>query len=74
MYDNVARAWTIHTLWMTCNGSLPTKERLNIFGMLDNAVCSFCRNTEILDHLFFKCPGIKVIWEYIVVAGICALS
>ena len=65
LFGNAARARFIHTLWMTCHGILPTKERLDRFGMLPSADCNFCRESETLDQMFYDCSGIKRIWKSI---------
>ncbi|XP_058734105.1 uncharacterized protein LOC131605813 [Vicia villosa] len=63
MFRNFARPKAIHTLWRACHNSLPTKERLLKFGLIDNQECGFCRNGENLNHIFFLCHGTRIVWE-----------
>jgi hypothetical protein len=62
MYRNVARPRAIFTFWMACHGRLPTKNRLCKFGVTTDGKCCFCSQAESLNHLFFGCPSMKVVW------------
>lgn len=42
LYNNVARPRVLVVMWLACHERLATKERLHIFGMLDNDKCCFC--------------------------------
>lgn len=62
-YINATRPQALKTLWLTCHGKLPTKERLHQFDLLDNNMCCFCSNVETIDNLFFDCIKLKTIWK-----------
>lgn len=62
-YGNVARPRTLMTLWLTCHGKLPTKDKFHQFGLLDSSMCCFCSNVETIEHLFFECMELKTIWK-----------
>jgi hypothetical protein len=47
---------------MACHGRLPTKDRLNRFGVTIDDKCCFCPKEESLNHLFFGCIGLRNIW------------
>lgn len=52
---NVARPRALHTTWMTCHEKLPTKERLKIFQIIHEDICSLCKlEIETVEHLFFN--------------------
>ncbi|XP_058759906.1 uncharacterized protein LOC131632949 [Vicia villosa] len=63
---NIARPRACITLWMLCHGQLPTKDRLYIFGLLDNKRCSLCDHVEeTVEHFFFECSATKRLWTAI---------
>ena len=52
--------------WLTMKNRLATKDRLIQWGICVDPVCLFCRHMlEDRDHLFFKCPFTKRIWDHI---------
>jgi hypothetical protein len=63
MYQNFARPRAIFTFWLTCHGRLATKDRLRKFGVNVETTCCFCNHEESIDHLFFRCHAMKVIWQ-----------
>lgn len=66
LYGNLAHPKTIHTLWRVFHNSLPTKERLQCFGLLGEITCDFCQEIETLSYLFYECPGTRNIWQAII--------
>ncbi|XP_058759589.1 uncharacterized protein LOC131632884 [Vicia villosa] len=62
---NVARARAVQMLWLACHERLPTKARLCKLKLLAKQDCVFCGEVEYLDHLLFKCAGLRTIWECI---------
>jgi hypothetical protein len=63
MYQNFARPRAIFTFWLACHGRLATKDRLRKFGVNVEATCCFCNHEESIDHLFFGCNSMRVIWQ-----------
>ncbi|KAE8657310.1 broad-range acid phosphatase DET1-like [Hibiscus syriacus] len=50
--------------WMAILDWLPTKERLQRFGLVTNDVCIFCsKENETRDHLFATCMETDSIWR-----------
>ncbi|XP_058727126.1 uncharacterized protein LOC131598556 [Vicia villosa] len=53
--------------WRLLINKLPTKDLLKIRGMIfldDSVKCAFCNSAhETLEHLFFKCYVVKLIWR-----------
>jgi hypothetical protein len=48
---------------MVCHGRLATKDRLCKFGGTTDGKCCFCSKDESLNHLFFGCSSLKIIWH-----------
>ncbi|XP_058732652.1 uncharacterized protein LOC131636780 [Vicia villosa] len=44
-------------------GRLPTKDRLQRFGIITESTCVFCPAMESIDHLFFQCKVSAAIWH-----------
>ncbi|XP_058783924.1 uncharacterized protein LOC131658672 [Vicia villosa] len=64
MMHNMARPKARVTLWMLCHGHLPTKDRLNHFGIISNTICNMCgKEEENADHVFFSCDETMGIWQ-----------
>jgi hypothetical protein len=63
MYRNIARPRAIFIFLMACHGKLATKDRLCKFGVTTDGKCCFCRKDESLNHLFFGCSSLKIIWH-----------
>lgn len=61
-FCNYARPRAIFTFWMACLGRLPTKDRLQIFGIITYGKCCFCDEPESIDHLFYDCRITTAIW------------
>lgn len=59
---NTARPRALMTLWLACHGRLATKNRLKKFGMIEDSKCCFCPAEESINHLFYGCPELKIIW------------
>lgn len=52
---NLARPKAKTIFWLLCHDKLPTKERLNRFGMVQDTTCRLCGEVdETADHLFFQ--------------------
>ncbi|XP_058775951.1 uncharacterized protein LOC131650247 [Vicia villosa] len=62
-FQNRARPRSKFILWLILKGRLPTKERLERFGFINDVTCCFCDQTETLDHLFFACRWTYRIWK-----------
>ncbi|XP_058784852.1 uncharacterized protein LOC131659717 [Vicia villosa] len=61
---NRARPKEIITLCLVCHGRIATKDRLMRYGMLQDNICSLCKeHEESIHHLFFKCSETKPIWQ-----------
>lgn len=60
-YGNAMRPRVLMTLWLTCHGKLPTKERFHQIRLLDTNMCYYCSNVETIDHLLFGCIELKTI-------------
>ncbi|PNX85548.1 hypothetical protein L195_g041618 [Trifolium pratense] len=63
MFQNMARPRALFIFWLACHGGLATKDRLNKFGVLVDLHCCFCHREETINHLFFGCTELKVIWQ-----------
>lgn len=50
-FGNSVKPRSLCTLWLSCHGRLATKDRLDMFGLLDEDCCYFCREKEIIHHL-----------------------
>lgn len=62
--NNCATPRAKFCLWLALWNRLPTKYRLNKFGMVPNTICVYCGvYDEDMDHLFFLCPIIKPVWD-----------
>lgn len=50
--------------WLSCRGTLATKDRLRRWGIAIDAECVLCsQHEESLQHLFFDCSFSKQIWN-----------
>jgi hypothetical protein len=63
MYQNIARPRALFTFWMACHCRLATKDRLHKFGVSVDLRCCFCNREESINHLFFGCTELKIIWQ-----------
>lgn len=54
-FKNHARPMARFNIWLVLHGILPTKDRLQKFGVVTDGKCTFCQQDETLDHLFFYC-------------------
>lgn len=61
----IARARAVQVLWLASYRRLPTKASLCRLGTMTNQDYVFCGEVESLDHLLFKCVGVKTIWDSI---------
>lgn len=62
-YSNLARPIAQFTLWMACHDRLAMKTCLFNFGMRNDVQCCFCSKPETVQHLFFGCEELKVVWQ-----------
>ncbi|XP_058732853.1 uncharacterized protein LOC131604429 [Vicia villosa] len=62
---NNARPRAVTCLWIACHRKLATKDRLVKWGMLIDSKCSLCEEEENIDHLFFVCEKLKMVWQAI---------
>jgi hypothetical protein len=63
MYQNMARPRALFVFWLACHCRLPTKDRLQKFGVFVDQKCCFCHKEENINHLFFGCTELKSIWQ-----------
>lgn len=52
LYDNMVRPRPYFTLWLACHERLATKDRMKIFGMIDDDCCCFCQKQESKASIF----------------------
>jgi len=55
-------------MWLVENDAILTKDNLLHRHWVGDPTCSFCHDTESIEHLFFHCPIAKIIWGII---GLC---
>jgi len=55
-------------MWLVENDAILTKDNLLRRHWVGDPTCSFCHDTESIEHLFFHCPIAKIIWGII---GLC---
>lgn len=65
-----ANVWNIKTaekikvfLWNSLPGALPVGEQFAIRNIPIDALCVRCKEIESIDHVLFKCPFAKKVWE-----------
>ncbi|CAJ2669420.1 unnamed protein product [Trifolium pratense] len=63
MYQNMARPRAVFIFWLACHSRLATKDRLLKFGLNVNLQCCFCNQEESINHLFFGCTDMKLVWQ-----------
>ncbi|CAI8590213.1 unnamed protein product [Vicia faba] len=56
---NLARPRAIFVVWMASLRRLPTKDRLNRFGIQTDGVCVYYGKQENFQHLSFECEFVK---------------
>ncbi|XP_058782985.1 uncharacterized protein LOC131657628 [Vicia villosa] len=61
--SNKARPRALFFQWLACHKRLATKEKLAKFGIIRDTQCCFCSKIETLDHLFYSCSVMKLIWS-----------
>ncbi|XP_058726565.1 uncharacterized protein LOC131597923 [Vicia villosa] len=62
-HKNLARPRANFITWMLYHAKLATKDRLKIFNMIMDSVCSICKTAdENIAHLFFDCRDNKEVW------------
>lgn len=49
-------------LWLLEQGATLTKDNMLKRKWVGDPTCRFCDNVETLDHLFFQCSTVKIIW------------
>jgi hypothetical protein len=49
-------------MWQTFRNAIPSRGKMRRRKWLGNPLCSFCRQIENVDHLFFTCPITHVVW------------
>lgn len=52
-------------LWKRAWNVLPTRQRLHHFGIVPDARCPNCRETETQDHALLNCPAARPVWRMI---------
>ncbi|XP_010693427.1 uncharacterized protein LOC104906383 [Beta vulgaris subsp. vulgaris] len=53
----------IFITWLALHGRLPTKDRLNAWGLIEDATCKLCQaDRETVPHLFFSCTVARRVW------------
>jgi hypothetical protein len=63
LYQNMARPRALFIFWLACHCMLATKDRLQKFGVVVDLKCCFCHNEESINHLFFGCTALGIIWQ-----------
>lgn len=54
------------TIWLVCQGKMAKKYRFVRFGLIQDSVCSLCKEEEeSIKHLLFACRETKPIWQSI---------
>ena len=51
-------------MWRLLNGWLPFPDKLQQFGLHLPSKCSFCLNSETLQHCFVHCRTAKQVWDH----------
>ena len=49
-------------MWQIFQDAILTRDNMKKRKLLGNPVCSFCKELESLNHLFFMCPVARVVW------------
>ncbi|XP_058776340.1 uncharacterized protein LOC131650651 [Vicia villosa] len=62
-FHNFARPRACFVLWLALRNRLPTKDRLEKIQVITDGLCSFCGQTESINHLFFTCRYTHGIWQ-----------
>ncbi|XP_058761391.1 uncharacterized protein LOC131634784 [Vicia villosa] len=65
LFQNYARPRACFTLWLAILNRLPTKDRLRKINIQTDGICSFCDQTESIEHLFFLCRFTSHVWVQI---------
>lgn len=52
-------------LWEAGWRVLPTKDRLQRWGLTDNSSCPNCDNLETNDHVFYECVAARTFWSLV---------
>ncbi|XP_058783276.1 uncharacterized protein LOC131657949 [Vicia villosa] len=65
MLQNFARPRACFILWLAILNRLPTKDRLRKINIQTDGLCSFCDQTENIEHLFFHYRFTSQIWMQI---------
>lgn len=62
LHNNNTHPHARFILWLECHKCLATKSRLVRLGFLANSECALCKKEEIIQHLFFECVDMNLIW------------
>ncbi|KAL1442452.1 hypothetical protein MTO96_046408 [Rhipicephalus appendiculatus] len=52
-------------LWKRAWKVLPTRQRLHHLGIVPDARCPNCRETETQKHALLECPAVRPVWRMI---------
>ncbi|XP_058733826.1 uncharacterized protein LOC131605496 [Vicia villosa] len=65
LIQNYARPRACFTLWLAILNRLPSKDRLLKINIHTDGKCSFCGQSESIEHLFFLCSFTSNIWNHV---------